>query len=160
MPARKKGATSPSKSDKSSSKSQISKKSDKSDEKKKPAAKKKAEPKKAPADKKKAAQPPPPTSLTKIDMTGVKYPLKEIFMRFLEHTDSAEQQISDEITLRFPPTIEDKEKEEVLISNLCPTTFTIHETFPILLLQDGTHFASFALTKDLYDKLKANQMKT
>ena len=30
-------------------------------------------------------------------------------------------------------------------------TFTIHETFPILLLQDGTHFCSFTLTKELYD---------
>lgn len=69
-------------------------------------------------------------------MTGVKYPLKEIFMQFLEHTDSAEQQISDEITLRFPPTLEggSANKNEVLISTLCPTTFTIHETFPILLL--------------------------
>ena len=77
MPAKKKGAASPTKSDRSRGKSVGSVSSGK---KKQPAAEKKE---KKVVEKKPAAKPAPPTALTQIDMTGVKYPLKEIFMRFL-----------------------------------------------------------------------------
>jgi len=52
-------------------------------------------------------------------------------MQFLNHTDSAEQAISDEITLKFDAPSDDKEQ---LVSSINPIDFTIHETFPILLL--------------------------
>ena len=74
---------------------------------------------------------PTPKALTDIDLTGVRYPLKEILMAFMSHSDSNEQSISDEITLHFPEDTGDKER---LLSTITPTDFTIHETFPILLL--------------------------
>jgi enterochelin esterase-like enzyme len=49
--------------------------------------------------------------------------------------------------------------KEISLSNLTPTEFTIHETFPILLLQDGTHFCSFTLTKQNYEELKKESLK-
>jgi len=56
--------------------------------------------------------------------------------------------------LSFPEVESKKKGEETLLSSICPTVFTIHETFPILLLQDGTHFCSFALNKELYERIK------
>ena len=84
----------------------------------------------------------PDGPLAEIDFTGVKYPLKEMVMRFLLHADSLDQCISDEITLKFPENLMEsqseggtpKQKTETILSSLCPTTFIIHETFPILLL--------------------------
>ena len=97
----------------------------------------------------------PISDLNTIDLQGCKHPLKEIFMQFLAHSDSQDQSISDEITLHFDPESGDKEQ---LVSNINPIDFTIHETFPILLLQDSTHFASFSITKELYEKFKKEQL--
>ena len=97
-------------------------------------------------------------SLTEIDFTDVKYPLKEIIMKFLEHPDSQDQDISEEITLNFPDTIS-QHGEETLLSTICPTKLTIHETFPLLLFQDNTHYASFAFTQELYDQIHEKQLQ-
>jgi len=44
----------------------------------------------------------PTAALREIDLREKRYPLKEIFMQFLEHSDSFDQDISDEIKLVYP----------------------------------------------------------
>ena len=106
------------------------------------------------------------SALTEIEFKKVRFPIKHIIETYLRHADSGDQNISDEISLKFTdPSPEEEErmnnprKEEQLLSKLliarqCPKSFIIHETFPILLIQDGTHFASIALDKKLFENIK------
>ena len=81
-----------------------------------------------------------PGSLTEMNFENERFVIRTIFETFLKHADSIDNDISEEITLNLKGT--------------GPSSLRIHETFPILTLQDGTHFCSFALDRQLYETMR------